>query len=652
MRHHPWPACAKNLSGTLSNVIHPETPCRTCSTAGAHCVYPVRDRNIFVSENYVTDLQAQIVTGSNTPGQNHTQNQHSQQTWTPNPSLGLHKSPLNGPSTRRPALPVLRDATAEAFVSGLKGLGGSSNATGTPPPAAALNDTFTVARSDDRNPNSQLDYVPLDFDTSTSRITIKLPPYPYAVQLVNQFETFLGYEYHWYMCNSFHAGLEMTYRSPHAVGSRDRIWLCKLLTVFALGESYNSFNAPSIELVDDARRNNEGELELARIVSQSPPGVALFEQALVLFKIPSEEPTVAHVEALNLIAFYCYSLNRRKTAYMYSGLAVRIATCLLLHKPAVGMTAPTAEHHKRVWWTTFQLDAMTAPEVRLKPTLRLDDVELALPADETLTRQDRSEFNDAQILAAHLKLCGIRSDIAEVAGRLQEDDFADYQRAVQVLLSRLQQWKTELPVQYRFEFDSGLPTAMLALPSMRSLASVYLRYHQGYIILMRPVFFKLLAIALGKTDDEASLDSLIELSSRCLEAAKSNMRIVMGLSHTDRIAKYGFWESLHIFSSVHIFSLAQLADTFRPMSLSPASDDSTLYQFAKDLLISMANHGNIAAKGHIKLIDETERLLADVTSRRQLNAAAMVDLEQDIFQWIELLDDVHYVQPTWSSFET
>lgn len=88
------------------------------------------------------------------------------------------------------------------------------------------------------------------------------------------------------------------------------------------------------------------------------------------------------------------------------------------------------------------------------------------------------------------------------------------------------------------------------------------------------------------------------------------------------------------------------------MSLSPASDDSTLYQFAKDLLISMANHGNIAAKGHIKLIDETERLLADVTSRRQLNAAAMVDLEQDIFQWIELLDDVHYVQPTWSSFET
>lgn len=134
-----------------------------------------------------------------------------------------------------------------------------------------------------------------------SKATIKLPPYPYAVQLVNQFETFIGYEYHWYLRNSFHAGLESTYRTPHLVESRDRVWLCKLLTVFALGESYNSFNAPSIELADDARHGDQNSLGVVNTRPQSPPGASFFEQALALFKIPSEEPTVAHVEALNLI---------------------------------------------------------------------------------------------------------------------------------------------------------------------------------------------------------------------------------------------------------------------------------------------------------------------------------------------------------------
>lgn len=134
-----------------------------------------------------------------------------------------------------------------------------------------------------------------------SRVTIKLPPYPYAVQLVNQFETFLGYEYHWYLRNSYHAGLESTYRNPHSAESKDRIWLCKLLTVFALGESYNSYNTPSIELVDDTRHRGHGSLEAVTTRPQSPPGVGFFEQALTLFKVAAEEPTVAHVEALNLI---------------------------------------------------------------------------------------------------------------------------------------------------------------------------------------------------------------------------------------------------------------------------------------------------------------------------------------------------------------
>lgn len=126
-------------------------------------------------------------------------------------------------------------------------------------------------------------------------VSVQLPPYPYAVQLVAQFETFMAYEYHWYMRQDFHTGLEMTYRSPNAARSRDRIWLSKLLAVLALGESFNSYSAPLIDLTQKSSDTHDATKPFYL------PGTRFFEQALSLFKMPTEEPDVQHVEALNLI---------------------------------------------------------------------------------------------------------------------------------------------------------------------------------------------------------------------------------------------------------------------------------------------------------------------------------------------------------------
>jgi hypothetical protein len=49
-------------------------------------------------------------------------------------------------------------------------------------------------------------------------------------------------------------------------------------------------------------------------------------------------------------------------------------------------------------------------------------------------------------------------------------------------------------------------------------------------MLIRPVFFKLLGIVLGKDTDMSSIDDLLALAARCLEVAKCNMRIVTTLS--------------------------------------------------------------------------------------------------------------------------
>lgn len=56
-------------------------------------------------------------------------------------------------------------------------------------------------------------------------------------------------------------------------------------------------------------------------------------------------------------------------------------------------------------------------------------------------------------------------------------------------------------------------------------------------MLIRPIFFRLLAIVLGKVTDTSSIDGLLDLSCRCLEVAQCNMRIIITLSNQNFLGK-------------------------------------------------------------------------------------------------------------------
>jgi proline utilization trans-activator len=306
----------------------------------------------------------------------------------------------------------------------------------------------------------------------------------------------MAWEYHWYRRQDFHTTLEATYRSPDSPRARNRIWLCKVMAVLALGESYNSYEPPLINL---SQTPETSVLSAEKSNTRNPylPGVRFFEQALSLFKMPSEEPEIEHVEALNLIvssvlqgevalvvshivfqAFFCYSLNRRKTAYMYAGMSARIANSLMLHRPTMTDGPVVAEYRKRVWWTTFLMDTMVSSEMGLRASVGFAQAEHAFPSDEQIHPIHRADFWDSYIMTAHLKLCNIRVHILETVGQIQESDFASYERVIAVPLQELDVWKTELSPLIVFDFSNGVPQQMLDLPSMRSLASLYLRYHQ------------------------------------------------------------------------------------------------------------------------------------------------------------------------------
>jgi hypothetical protein len=160
------------------------------------------------------------------------------------------------------------------------------------------------------------------------------------------------------------------------------------------------------------------------VAARPPPGVGFFEQAMSLFKTPFEDATIDHVEILNLMAFYSYSLGRRKSAYVYSGLAIRVASSLMLHTPTAYSTPSPrdSEHRKRLWWTTYQLDAMTGSELGLNSTYNFSEIEekLGLPSDDGLS-QEKDEFAPCAILTAHMHLCSVRSIILSVTSTTMPD---------------------------------------------------------------------------------------------------------------------------------------------------------------------------------------------------------------------------------------
>lgn len=82
-----------------------------------------------------------------------------------------------------------------------------------------------------------------------------------------------------------------------AAQSKDRIWLCQLLLVFAFGASINGQES-QVELAPSGQTPELVEFTSAPSLI---PGTEFFEQALGLLKVPYEEASVEHIETMNLV---------------------------------------------------------------------------------------------------------------------------------------------------------------------------------------------------------------------------------------------------------------------------------------------------------------------------------------------------------------
>lgn len=119
-------------------------------------------------------------------------------------------------------------------------------------------------------------------------MVIKLPPQPLAVQLLNTFEEIFC-DYHWFLRRDFRERVALIYSDPDNQ-LKDRCWLARASLVFALGTTF--IHGPQALTGNSPSRPSDVPL---------PPGSDMFEQAVALLNVSSEEPTTEDIEALNLM---------------------------------------------------------------------------------------------------------------------------------------------------------------------------------------------------------------------------------------------------------------------------------------------------------------------------------------------------------------
>ncbi|KAJ5490164.1 hypothetical protein N7453_010989 [Penicillium expansum] len=458
---------------------------------------------------------------------------------------------------------LIENSTTEHFVRKLKDVYSTPTQEKSGVSPFPMTSASRVTESHDTNfqsTTSDYTYIPLEYGNSQPKVLVKLPPHSYALYLIGQFESFMGFDYHWVL--------------------HRRFW-------------HNEFG------------------------TITPRGIEFFKQGLLLLRPSYEEPTIEQVEAMNLITFYCYSLNRRKTAYAYAGMALRLAMLLGLSTPHNQMSLLEQEHRKRIWWTTICMDIMTCTELSLTPAAAFDEDSIEFPDNSQLSAEDVEEFSDPQYLTAQVKLCRIKYQIIKKISELRFGNAVEAHALIEPCLQALNNWRLEFSPTLEFTSDGGFTDGTLAFPPMRTIASLLLRYNQCFILLLRPLLLKQLhdiihgQVALEPRNDLASLNT------QCLQAAKNNTAIQFALSKCHKIAKFGFWESLHIFSSLTVHVISGFLKEKQAAAFASAWTNAP-YSPVRSLLGEMARVGNAASKDHEKMIQDIEDLFTEAPSNTGL----------------------------------
>ncbi|KAE8331808.1 hypothetical protein BDV39DRAFT_200953 [Aspergillus sergii] len=396
-----------------------------------------------------------------------------------------------------------------------------------------------------------------------------IPTLEESQHLLDRFLFYLGVSQHFFDPRTFSDSMVLLFQDEQTQEHQmHTIWFTEYLLVMAMAKLMD---------VEDP--------------SSQPPGASLFAEAMR--RLPplhqlGEEGAIT-VEILTLIATYLQWCDRKHDAYLYIGLALRLAIALGFDKPAREQRCLPSEtaHRVRLWWTVYMLDR------RLSSGLGL-----AAGSDE---RQLRAElprqaigFQSPIALAINVRIARATDEIMSSLYGNTSITQLELVYKIQNILQNLYETGRSFPPALVLDFSRPLQTVT------RTGASLYLMLFQAIILCTRPVLLQRVRREVQKHSNQQALQplpaALGRLCETCNEAATKSLAILHALKRQQTIPRYGFFDLDATFSGAFVLVMTGLIDKTRDQP-PPALDQ------AFDVLRFLSRAGNLAA----------ERRLQDIT---------------------------------------
>lgn len=324
-----------------------------------------------------------------------------------------------------------------------------------------------------------------------------------------------------------------------------------------------------------------------------PPGFEYFTHALELLPDIHDEGSTLFVETLALVGYFMQNLNRRDAAWLYVGMALRMAITLGLHQETSNPNLDNAakEHRRRVWWSVYSLDRIQSVKSGNPITIYDEDIGVAFPSK----LPDEPDYCAAVVLKHYTKLSQICGEITVSIYRRKPKSGPSLMAAVKNIITSLSQWHRELPQELRFD------PARLGIS--RESVSTLLHYSQCINMTARPLLFHVVQKRLksGLIDKECDWkeglnQTTVKVIEMCVAAAQDTINMMTIAAQKNLVATYGYMDSEHAFSAAIV--LVMVCVTFPTNQQTTSSMNAAL-----ELLRSMSKRGNSHMAARYELLD-------------------------------------------------
>ncbi|KAL4990422.1 fungal-specific transcription factor domain-containing protein [Aspergillus falconensis] len=578
------PVCSCHRCHSQKTKCSGKQPCETCvsTNRAEECQFPAKERKIRVDERRLRAIAAR------SPALGSERITADKEDQDESPPLSKEESDLFNPLFDKHSENPVHERSLEPGFIGESSCDAFSNRL-----LSCLDDSYTPSTTGLSN------YHRLNTrDRVSMHQGAEFPERMHVKLLLNVARRFIGNYHPLFLEVTFMKEIDAVYRRELIPSM---LWLCKFYALMALGEIYT-------------HRRGVGD-------NNRVPGTNYYIRAVHLLQENQdyyEEPSLMQVEVLTLLAWASQILGRIRTAYCYSGIAMRLALSLGMHRSAARHTTLTPverESRRRTWWVLYFFDRFSASKLGQPIAVRDEDIDVEMPSMDGLTREEMAEFLDPRNLVINIKLGRIIGNILTQVYGIPKATKGLYIHQVHSILKQLRAWHDELPSDMRVK-ERGTP---------RPVASLHLAYNQCIIQTTRPVLLHLfkMQFQLGsKVREEVtprqSVSSItLALAESCINAAQASSRIVEGLFLDGSIATFGYWDAHHIFSAAMILIMSAM--------MKPTTVNSDCLETLLSVLRSLKNDGNIPA---VDFCERLSHIQARVSTLRATGRFGSVEVDR------------------------